>query len=98
MTAVLLPDGHDADRLRSVILEHFDVSLGKGLGRLEGRAFRIGHLGDVNEPTITGALACVEMGLALAGVPHERGGVSAAMDHLTRSELESPATPDGAEG
>lgn len=83
VTAVEVPDGHDADRVRSVILERFDMSLGTGLAPFQGRLFRIGHLGDLNDLTLVGALAGVEMGLELAGVPHRPGGVQAAMDFLT---------------
>ena len=83
LTAVFLPEGHDADAFRRVVLERFNMSLGNGLGRLQGRAFRIGHLGDMNELMLAGTLAGVEMGLALAGVPHRKGGVQAAMDYLT---------------
>jgi alanine-glyoxylate transaminase/serine-glyoxylate transaminase/serine-pyruvate transaminase len=86
VTAVLTPSGSDADALRAVILERFDVSLGTALGPHKGAAFRIGHLGDFNEPMLMGTLACVEMGLGLAGVPHRRGGVDAAMEYLTGSE------------
>ena len=82
LTGVMLPDGHDADALRGIILEKYDMSLGTGLGRLAGRAFRIGHLGDINELTLMGALSGVEMGLGLAGVPHQAGGVGAAMQVL----------------
>jgi alanine-glyoxylate transaminase/serine-glyoxylate transaminase/serine-pyruvate transaminase len=82
LTAVLMPDGQDADRFRKAALEHFDISLGTGLSKLAGKVFRIGHLGDTNDLTIVGALAGVEMGLALAGVPHRKGGVQAAMDYL----------------
>ena len=88
LTAVLVPDGHDADHVRKVILEQFDMSLGTGLGKVAGKVFRIGHLGDFNDLTLAGTLAGVEMGLALAGVPHQRGGVQAAIDYLaTASEL-----------
>ncbi|MDP1901493.1 MAG: aminotransferase class V-fold PLP-dependent enzyme [Rubrivivax sp.] len=83
LTAVLMPEGHDADKFRKIVLDHFDMSLGVGLAKLGGKAFRIGHLGDFNELTLMGTLAGVEMGLALAGVPHRAGGVIAAMDHLT---------------
>ncbi len=83
LTAVAMPEGHDADALRRTILEHFDMSLGTGLGKLQGRVFRIGHLGDFNDLALAGTLAGVEMGLELAGVPHERGGVAAALDYLT---------------
>ena len=82
LTTVVMPDGHDADALRKVILEQFDMSLGAGLGKLKGRVFRIGHLGDFNDLTLMGTLAGVEMGLHLAGVPHRAGGVAAAMDVL----------------
>ena len=78
----MMPAGHDADNFRKVALEHFDVSLGTGLSKVAGKVFRIGHLGDTNDLTIVGALAGVEMGLALAGVPHKKGGVQAAMDYL----------------
>ena len=82
LTAVLMPDGHDADELRRVILDAFDMSLGQGLGKLKGRIFRIGHLGDFNDLMLMGTLAGVEMGLALGRVPHKKGGVQAAMDYL----------------
>ncbi len=82
ITAVLLPEGHDADRFRQVALDHFNISYGMGLGRIAGKVFRIGHLGDTNDATIAGALAATEMALALAGVPHKKGGVQAAMDYL----------------
>ena len=83
LTAVMLPQGHDADAFRGVVLGRFNMSLGNGLGRLAGRAFRIGHLGDFNELMLAGTLSGVEMGLAAAGVPHERGGVQAALDFLS---------------
>jgi len=85
LTAAVLPDGHDADRLRALILEHFDLSLGTGLGRLAGRVFRIGHLGDFNDLTLAGTLCGVEMGLSLAGVPIVKEGVHAAIDFLAES-------------
>jgi alanine-glyoxylate transaminase/serine-glyoxylate transaminase/serine-pyruvate transaminase len=85
LTAVLLPDGHDADALRARILERFDLSLGQGLGKLKGRVFRIGHLGDFNDLMLLATLAGVEMGLALAGVPHAKAGVQAAIDFLART-------------
>ncbi len=81
-TAVLVPDDHDADALRQVILERFDMSLGTGLGAVKGKVFRIGHLGDLNALTLAGTLAGVEMGLRLAGIPHTPGGVGAALDVL----------------
>ena len=82
LTAVLLPAGHDADRVRALILEAFDMSLGTGLGKLAGKVFRIGHLGDFNDLTLAGTLAGVEMGLALAGVPVKKEGLQAAMAYL----------------
>jgi alanine-glyoxylate transaminase/serine-glyoxylate transaminase/serine-pyruvate transaminase len=82
LTAVLVPAGHDADRVRKVILESFDMSLGTGLGMLAGKVFRIGHLGDFNDLALMGTLAGVEMGLALAAVPVKKQGVQAAMDYL----------------
>jgi alanine-glyoxylate transaminase/serine-glyoxylate transaminase/serine-pyruvate transaminase len=85
LTAVLLPDGHNADKLRGTILERFDMSLGTGLGKVQGKVFRIGHLGDFNELMLAGTLCGVEMGLAAAGVPFNKGGVQAALDHLATS-------------
>ena len=82
VTTVLVPEGCDSDALRSVILERFDMSLGTGLGKLKGKVFRIGHLGDFNELMLTGTLCGVEMGLAAAGVPFQPGGVQAAMESL----------------
>jgi alanine-glyoxylate transaminase / serine-glyoxylate transaminase / serine-pyruvate transaminase len=82
LTAVLLPDGHDADEVRRVILEKFDMSLGSGLGRLAGKVFRIGHLGHFNDLMLVGTLGGVQMGLQLAGVPIKPGGVEAALEHL----------------
>ena len=82
VTTVMLPEGHDADKLRGIILERFNMSLGTGLGRLKGKAFRLGHLGDFNELMLMGMLAGVEMGLSVAGVPFKRGGVDAAMEFL----------------
>ena len=89
LTALMMPAGHDADNFRKVALEHFDVSLGTGLSKVAGKVFRIGHLGDTNDLTIIGALAGVEMGLGLAGVPHRKGGVQAAMDYFAAAA--SPA-------
>jgi alanine-glyoxylate transaminase / serine-glyoxylate transaminase / serine-pyruvate transaminase len=85
LTAVFTPEGHDADKLRAVILEHFDMSLGAGLSKLAGKIFRIGHLGAFNDLTLAGTLCGVEMGLRLAGVPHKEGGVLAALDSLAAS-------------
>lgn len=85
LTAVLMPDGHDADRFRATALDAYDISLGTGLSKVAKKVFRIGHLGDTNDLTILGALAGVEMGLALAGAPHKPGGVQAAMAYLTEA-------------
>ena len=82
LTAVTLPAGHDADQVRQLILDRYNMSLGAGLGRLAGRVFRIGHLGDLGELSLAGALCGVEMGLAQAGVPIARDGVSAALGYL----------------
>lgn len=82
VTAIQLPEGHDADALRQACLSRFNVSLGGGLGKLKGRVFRIGHMGDLNEPMLLGALAAVEMSLDVMSVPHGKGGVDAAMAHL----------------
>ena len=90
LTAVMMPAGHDADVLRKLILEAYDMSLGTGLGKLAGKVFRIGHLGDFNDLTLAGTLAGVEMGLELAGVPHKKGGVLAAFEHLTESARAAP--------
>jgi alanine-glyoxylate transaminase / serine-glyoxylate transaminase / serine-pyruvate transaminase len=89
LTAVLVPPGHDADRVRHVVLEHFDMSLGTGLTKLAGKVFRIGHLGDFNDLTLLGTLAGVEMGLELAAVPHRKGGVQAAMEYLAGRAVEA---------
>ena len=85
LTAVLLPAGHDADELRKIILEEFDMSLGSGLGKLQRKVFRIGHLGDFNDLTLMGTLSGVEMGLSLAGVPHSQGGAAVALQYLTQA-------------
>src|SRR2546428_2532754 len=82
LTAVFTPDGHNADRLRDIILEHFDMSLGTGLGKLAGKVFRIGHLGAFNDLMLAGNLSGVEMGLTLAGIPH-KPGIAAALESLT---------------
>ena len=83
VTTILVPEGSDADKVRSTALEKFNLSLGGGLDRLRGRAFRIGHLGDLNEPMLLGTIAAVEMALDFVGVPHGKGGVAAAMAYLT---------------
>jgi alanine-glyoxylate transaminase/serine-glyoxylate transaminase/serine-pyruvate transaminase len=90
LTAVFTPDGHDADHLRQVILENFDMSLGAGLSKLARRVFRIGHLGHFNDLTLMGALAGVEMGLQLAAVPHKEGGVRSAMKALIGARIAEP--------
>ena len=82
LTGIMMPAGHDADALRKVILENFNMSLGQGLGKVSGKVFRIGHLGDFNDLSLIGTLSGVEMGLQLAGVPAQRGGVDAAMRFL----------------
>jgi alanine-glyoxylate transaminase / serine-glyoxylate transaminase / serine-pyruvate transaminase len=82
VTAIRTPEGHSADNLRAVILEKFNMSLGNGLGRIEDRVFRIGHMGDLGALSFTGALTGVEMGLRAAGIPHREGGVQAAMHYL----------------
>jgi alanine-glyoxylate transaminase/serine-glyoxylate transaminase/serine-pyruvate transaminase len=83
LTTVVMPEGHDADVLRKVVLEKFDMSLGTGLGKLKGKVFRIGHLGDFNDLMLAGTLCGVEMGLSLAGIPFSKGGVTAALDFLS---------------
>ena len=83
LTTVVMPEGHDADALRKVVLEKFDMSLGTGLGKLKGKVFRIGHLGDFNDLMLAGTLCGVEMGLSLAGIPYTKGGVTAALDFLS---------------
>ena len=82
VTTVIMPEGHNADAYRKVVLDNFNMSLGTGLNKIAGKAFRIGHLGDTNELTVMGALTGVEMGFDLAGVPHKKGGVAAAMAYL----------------
>jgi alanine-glyoxylate transaminase/serine-glyoxylate transaminase/serine-pyruvate transaminase len=93
LTAVLMPEGHDADKFRKVVLDNYNMSLGAGLSKLAGKVFRIGHLGECNELTLLGALTGVEMGLSVAGVPHRAGGVAAAMTFLegrSKSNLPTP--------
>ncbi|MBM4278664.1 MAG: aminotransferase class V-fold PLP-dependent enzyme [Deltaproteobacteria bacterium] len=82
LTAVLMPEGHNADAFRKLILEKFNMSLGNGLGKLAGKVFRIGHLGDFNDLMLAGTLSGIEMGLAMANIPFSRGGVMAALDYL----------------
>ncbi len=92
LSAVRLPEGHDADAFRQVVLERFDMSLGNGLGKVQGKVFRIGHLGGFNDLMLAGTLCGVEMGLGLAGVPHQKGGVAAALDFLA-SPVSRDRTP-----
>lgn len=82
LTAVVMPEGHNADTFRKIVLENFDMSLGTGLSKVAGKVFRIGHLGDTNDLTVIATVAGCEMGLKLAGVPHKAAGVTAAMDYL----------------
>lgn len=82
VTAIRVPDGHSADKLRNVILDRFNMALGNGLGRIEDKVFRIGHMGDLGVLSFTGTLTGVEMGLRAAGIPHNEGGVQAAMNYL----------------
>jgi len=96
LTALLMPEGYSADALRAQILEDFDLSLGTGLGRLADRVFRVGHLGDMNDLTMIGALGGVEMGLKRAGIPHSAGGVQAAMDYLAAADAREAAMPQQA--
>src|SRR5277367_6735937 len=86
VTAVLLPDGHDADQFRSVALNIFNISYGASFGPFAKKYFRIGHMGDVNDTMMIGALGATEMALALAGVPHKKGGVQAAMDYIVSTQ------------
>jgi alanine-glyoxylate transaminase / serine-glyoxylate transaminase / serine-pyruvate transaminase len=98
LTAVMMPPSHDADRFRGVVLERFNMSLGAGLGKFKGRAFRIGHLGDFNDLMLAGTLCGVEMGLALAGVPFRRGGVEAALTSLCAANSQLPTPNSQGEG
>jgi alanine-glyoxylate transaminase/serine-glyoxylate transaminase/serine-pyruvate transaminase len=87
ITAVMLPEGHNADALRSLALDTFNIAYGASFGAYSGKYFRIGHLGDINDGTLIGALAITEMALALAGIPHQKGGVQAAMDYLVSAHM-----------
>ena len=93
LTAIVMPEGVNADEVRNLILERFDLSLGAGLGKVAGKVFRIGHLGWTNDLMIMGALAGIEMGLAAAGVKHKRGGVDAAMEYLAGNTLAAQDSP-----
>ena len=92
LTAVVMPDGHNADTFRKVALDHFDISLGTGLSKVAGKVFRIGHLGDINDLTLVGTLAGVEMALGLAKVPHNAGGVATAMQYLAETAKPFPSS------
>ena len=91
LTAAFMPEGHSADRLRKIVLEHLDMSLGAGLGQLADKVFRIGHLGAFNDLMLAGTLSGVELGLRLAGVPHREGGVMAALNALVPADREAEA-------
>ena len=93
LTAVYTPEGQSADRLRQIILEQFDMSLGTGLGKLAGKVFRIGHLGAFNDLTLAGTLSGVEMGMKLAGIPHRAGGLQAALESLTATAQAAEHAP-----
>jgi alanine-glyoxylate transaminase / serine-glyoxylate transaminase / serine-pyruvate transaminase len=94
VTAVLLPEGHDADQFRAVALNTFNISFGASFGPFAKRYFRIGHLGDINDATMIGALGAAEMALGLAGVPHKKGGVQAAMDYIASSQTAARAAAE----
>ena len=98
LTAVLMPSGHNADKLREVILDNFDMSLGTGLAKLAGKVFRIGHLGHFNDLMLAGTLSGVEMGLRLADVPHKPGGITAALNLLAESQQRKVQPARVAEG
>jgi alanine-glyoxylate transaminase/serine-glyoxylate transaminase/serine-pyruvate transaminase len=91
LTAIVMPDGHDADQFRREVLTRFDMSLGTGLGRLAGRVFRVGHLGFLNELTLCGTLCGIEMGLALREVPYKKNGVEAALSYLREGSAQTVA-------
>ena len=82
LTAVMVPDGHDADFLRKTILDNYNMSLGTGLAKVSGKIFRIGHLGDFNELMLAGTLAGVEMGLMKSNIPYKKGGILKALEYL----------------
>ncbi|NND49595.1 MAG: aminotransferase class V-fold PLP-dependent enzyme, partial [Rhizobiales bacterium] len=92
LTAVMMPEGHSADAFRRAVVETYNMSLGNGLSKLADRVFRIGHLGDFNDLMLAGTLSGVEMGLEIAGVPHKRGGVQAALDYLSAGSQSGPAS------
>jgi alanine-glyoxylate transaminase/serine-glyoxylate transaminase/serine-pyruvate transaminase len=85
-----MPAGYDADEFRKAALEKFDISLGTGLGKMKGKVFRIGHLGDLNDLMLVGSLGGVEMALRVVGIPHRDGGVQVAMDVLSKAAVAAP--------
>jgi alanine-glyoxylate transaminase/serine-glyoxylate transaminase/serine-pyruvate transaminase len=89
LTAVLMPEGHNGDAFRALALENFNISYGASFGRFSGKMFRIGHLGDINDGDLLGGLAITEMALALANVPHKKGGVQVAIDYLASAAGQS---------
>lgn len=97
VTTVQMPEGHNADAYRKIVLDNFNMSLGTGLNKIAGKAFRIAHLGDTNELTVLGALTGVEMGFELAGVPHKKGGVAAAMSYIAETANTTEAAKAAAE-
>lgn len=97
VTTVQMPEGHNADAYRKIVLDNFNMSLGTGLNKIAGKAFRIAHLGDTNELTVLGALTGVEMGFELAGVPHKKGGVAAAMSYIAETANPAEAAKAAAE-
>jgi alanine-glyoxylate transaminase/serine-glyoxylate transaminase/serine-pyruvate transaminase len=94
VTAVMLPEGHDADAFRNLALENFNISYGASFGRFAGKYFRIGHLGDLNEAMLLGGLGATEMALSVAGIPHKKGGVQAAMDYLISAAMPARAAAE----
>src|SRR4051812_30380965 len=88
ITAILMPEGHDADKFRALALDTFNISYGASFGPYAGKYFRIGHLGDINDGTLLGALSITEMALSLAGIPHKKGGVQAAMDYIVSAHAD----------
>ncbi len=95
ITAIMLPEGHDADKFRALALDTFNISYGASFGPYAGKYFRIGHLGDINDGTLIGALGITEMALALAGIPHKKGGVQAAMDYIVSAHAGDEARRGG---
>jgi alanine-glyoxylate transaminase / serine-glyoxylate transaminase / serine-pyruvate transaminase len=89
ITAILLPEGHNADKFRAQALDTFNIAYGASFGPYAGKYFRIGHLGAINDGTLVGALGITEMALSLAGIPHKKGGVQAAMDYLVSAHTGS---------